>query len=284
MSKLIPIFLIISVLVISGCTQENQSKTSADSAGGQTGDRSNGNVVLNDKPSDIVTYPECEKFNNEIDRDICYAQAKQDPTFCDKIPITETVAKKFCYSTVAQTAKVSTAQTDIVTYLPQCEEWKDQLDRYTCYAQAKQDPTFCEKIQNQPPKNVSDKSLMDFYEKLPKDYSKNLCYGIVAETAENSVVCEKLPVTDQSNKDVCYDSVAVKAKDPTLCDKIQEDQDTKYYCLSTTKQDPTFCEKIQDQDTKDDCYWSAAVKAKDSTLCDKIQDQGLKNNCKTFVK
>jgi hypothetical protein len=172
-----------------------------------------------------------------------------------------------------------------------CEKITDSSVKGDCYkyfAISNKNPSLCEKISNKDQRyscfiDFSDgvKNLSVCEDKMPSQYSKDICIRVFAVNANDDLLCEK--IIDKGEKDHCYSRISDRTKDPSICDKIIDEskKDGCYWdIVFDGSQDIFLCEKMSGKNWyKDSCYSYIAKNTRDISICDKISDKGEKEEC-----
>ena len=91
------------------------------------------------------------------------------------------------------------------------------------------------------------------------------CYLDLAKKLGNSLVCDKIDVSEDMNKDLCYGVLGGITKNVTICVKAQ-DKDYCYLEYARESLDKTACEKISDTDKRNECISSLSTNQENINL------------------
>lgn len=113
-----------------------------------------------------------------------------------------------------------------------------------------------------------------------EQYSKDLCYNIIAKEKKDLSFCNK--IIELRQKDECYTNIALNTSNITLCDMAIFSDGGNLACysyLAWKNNDPNICLKVVDIKDRDKCYFFVVYENKNKDLCGQIQNQTLNNRC-----
>ncbi len=102
--------------------------------------------------------------------------------------------------------------------------------------------------------------------------------GSSAGSKNETDVC--VNITDLNKKNDCYVNLAVSKGDPLICNPLLlEVHDRCYKELAVSQKNILLCDRIGNVNAKDDCYVIFALFEGDSLICGKIKNQDKRDDC-----
>ena len=285
-TRLLAILFIISVIVVSGCTQTdpdtvNEQNSNSDAIiNEQDNPQEESEIVEEEKMVEDLTKV-CDKITDSDFKNVCYAIAKTDESYCENVKVSsgdrENYGANWCKYYVLEAIK------------KEKEPGSDSV--LSEYLSGK-----CEEILADP--ESSNNPQIDF------DY----CYYERALETNNSKDCEK--VVGETYKDLCFYKLSYNTQNPDLCNLIT-DSDKKESCKSVSEMgyenvescleheswvdqsdclvdfavassNPDICEMDEEGVPRDHCYYGVTEETKESH-CEKIEDEYNRDRCWVYI-
>jgi hypothetical protein len=188
----------------------------------------------------------CDKIVDSNYKNVCYALAKKDESYCENVKISS--PSRTSYG--ADTCKFYVSEVKLM------ERGINWNETYSEWVNEK-----CEEIVADPNMSVSQKDRM-------------LCTYTIAIEKDNPELCGK--INDDLFKDDCFYELSISKKDPDLCEFIIDPQ-KKERCASLGEfgyDNQESCLKFNSWVDKADCLVYFAASSNDSDIC--MLDKGLK--------
>ncbi len=296
---LIGIGIIIWIILISGCLNENRTLPTYQKYIPNSYTLTPLQIcekISEKEPKDrcFAWINESDKIKDEDFRNYYLAIETNDTSLCEDI---NSSLKLDCYEKLVE-------EEDILKYVDPsiCEgQW------YGCYfrfARISGNISLCDKIKEWGLEGIPE-------DPIGLKYEKEECYISTVEKTGDASVCENR-VKDRERKDRCFGSVCVKTADIEYCEKIRDQsfKDIYYSFLAEEQNDTSYCEKIKDFDDKEwckisvkypgmsytehceeiksseikgQCYFQLAINKSDASLCGRVIDKYDKDTCYLIV-
>ncbi|MBS3058417.1 MAG: hypothetical protein J4478_03360 [Candidatus Diapherotrites archaeon] len=272
--KLAIIGIILTALILSGCSQNNNQNNAQQANNNTTSDSElSACKTTNDPESKLNCFVNLAISRNKVE--VCEnAEPNVYPCYSDFAFRTNN--EQVCNQINNSTWKTLCIKRFAESNPSLCSELKnDEMnkERDYCYSSGalkSKNGSFCQKIE--------DKKLVAS------------CYSNLALDTNNVSFCDQLKNDAKAyefDNGFCYSDLGIQVKSPTICEKSELFSDDCMIQLAESMKDGTLCERVTDDKKRNICYNHAGIATNDAALCDKIvisqvfqsSDISLKDSC-----